>query len=136
VDYPQAPIAAEKPGGNANHHAAPHCRLLFNIAHIPGELATDRANLPCLVYRKRSVAALDPGASRNLSRKFRRTRLQNDVVRGFWTEQYCSAKRQDTDQYAGSQSRTKNLETQLTVLGFLRKGPLRTSCLDTRAEAA
>jgi hypothetical protein len=36
-----------------NHHAAPHCQLLFNIAHIPGELTTDWANL---VYPERSLA--------------------------------------------------------------------------------
>jgi hypothetical protein len=96
-----------KPRHRSNSYAAPHCRWLINIAHIPGELPAGSAN----ELRPNLDAGLQPWIfDRDLRCNFGKRGCQIKGCRDFETEQYCSAKHPDTDQYADSQGDLSRLE--------------------------
>jgi regulator of protease activity HflC (stomatin/prohibitin superfamily) len=96
-------------GRRRNKLAAPHDRLLINIAHIPRELAAGSVKEfdPHPVHpERRPVALFSP-------RSFYE-------VLALWTEQYCSAKHPDMDQYPGSQGELSRKEPKMNpITAFL-----------------
>jgi hypothetical protein len=86
-DYQKSRYAPRQPVQNCSHSQKFNARSATLVDPFP-------------VHPERRIAALDSGFSRNLSRS---SGEFGGEMLDFWTEQYCSAKHPDTDQYAGSQ---------------------------------